>query len=60
LLGLNAEIAERFAALRVDLRSRGQLIPDHDMWIAATAIMHDLVLLTRDQHFDRIEALKRA
>jgi predicted nucleic acid-binding protein len=60
VLGLDTDIAEGFASLRVDLRSRGQLIPDHDTWIAATAISRNLVLLARDHHFDRIEALERA
>jgi tRNA(fMet)-specific endonuclease VapC len=60
IVGLDQEIAETFARLRYDLRSRGQLIPDQDTWIAATAIRQDLILLTRDHHFDRIESLKRS
>jgi predicted nucleic acid-binding protein len=59
LIGLDRPTAEAFAALRARLRSTGQLINDHDLWIAATALRHDLTLLTRDHHFDRIQALKR-
>ena len=59
VVGLDRETAEAFARLRSDLRSRGELLADHDTWIAATALRHDLVLLARDQHFDRIRLLKR-
>jgi tRNA(fMet)-specific endonuclease VapC len=59
-MGIDQETAEQFAQIRVELRARGELLADHDIWIAATAIRHSLTLLTRDQHFDRIEALERA
>jgi predicted nucleic acid-binding protein len=60
LLGIDREAAEEFARLRSELRARGELLADHDTWIAATALRHDVALLARDQHFDRIAALKRA
>jgi predicted nucleic acid-binding protein len=51
---------ERFAFIRADLRRRGQLIPDLELLIAATALHHDLTLLTRNvRHFDRIPELRR-
>jgi predicted nucleic acid-binding protein len=59
VMGLDPETAELFAQLRVSLRSRGELLADHDIWIASTALRHDLVLLTRDQHFDRFDQLRR-
>jgi len=59
-LDLDAETAHVFADIRRGLRLSGQVIGDHDIWIAATAIRHDLVLLTRDHHFDRIPELRRA
>jgi predicted nucleic acid-binding protein len=54
------QTAQVFAQLRVDLRARGELLGDHDIWIASTALQLNLILLTRDHHFDRVEALKRA
>ena len=57
-LGLNMQTAEVFAAQRASLRARGQLIPDHDLWIAATALHYDLKLLSRDRHFERIPNLR--
>lgn len=57
-LPLTDSIAERFARLRATLRQRGQLIPDMDLLIAATAIDENLVLVTRNlRHFDRIGEL---
>lgn len=54
-----AEIMTQLAHLRVDLRRSGQIIPDFDLVIAATAIVHDLTLITRNRrHYERISALK--
>lgn len=59
LLPLDDAIMERFARIRADLRRRGQLIPDLDLLIAATAMRHDLTLLTRNvRHFHRIPDLR--
>jgi predicted nucleic acid-binding protein len=58
-LPLNDAVMERFAYLRADLRRRGELIPDLDLLIAATALHHDLTLLTRNvRHFHRIPNLR--
>lgn len=52
-------IAERFAEIRAFLRRRGDLIPDFDIMIAATALHHDLTVLTFNvRHFQRIPDLK--
>src|SRR5487761_760540 len=42
LLPLTEPIMERFAEIRSSLRRRGQIIPDLDILIAATAIEYDL------------------
>jgi tRNA(fMet)-specific endonuclease VapC len=55
---LDYDVARRYAMLRSDLRSRGLLIPDNDLWIAASALSHDLTLVSRDQHFRRITGLR--
>ncbi len=57
-LQLSDAIMLQFARLRVDLRGQGQLIPDFDLLIAATALTHDLVVVTRNErHFQRIPGL---
>ena len=58
LLVVDAGVARRYAELRSDLRPRGLLIPDNDIWIAATALAHDLTLVSRDQQFCRIPDLR--
>ena len=54
------ETAEQYARLFVQLRRAGTPVPDNDLWIAALALEHDLTLITRDQHFERIPQLLRS
>jgi predicted nucleic acid-binding protein len=50
---------ERFAEVRSFLRHRGQLIPDFDLLIGATALHYELTLLTFSRRdFQRIPDLK--
>jgi predicted nucleic acid-binding protein len=58
---LTYPILERYADLRRRLRSpygKG-LIGDMDTLIAATALEHDLTIVTIDRDFDRVPNLKR-
>ena len=54
------ETAEHYARLFVQLRRAGTPVPDNDLWIAALVLEHDLVLITRDRHFERIPQVIRA
>jgi len=54
------ETAEHYARIFVQLRRAGTPVPDNDLWIAAQVLEHDLVLITRDRHFERIPQLIRA
>ena len=54
------ETAEQYARIFVQLKRAGTPIPDNDLWIAAQALEHDLILMTRDRHFERIPQLLRA
>lgn len=59
VLGLDEAIIDRFAQLRLRLRKQGNLIPDFDLLIAATALHHDLTVLTRNtRHFARVPDIK--
>jgi tRNA(fMet)-specific endonuclease VapC len=59
VLTLDRTIMRRFARLRGELRRRGQLIPDPDLLIAATALHHDLTLVTGNRrHFERVPDLR--
>ncbi|MFH1141112.1 MAG: type II toxin-antitoxin system VapC family toxin [Chloroflexota bacterium] len=58
LFGIDVKVATEYARIRAQLRSTGNLIPDNDLWIAATAVAYDLVLVSRDAHFQRVPGLK--
>lgn len=55
---LTLKTCESYASVRHALKLRGMPIPENDVWIAATAIEHDLQLATLDQHFERVEGLR--
>lgn len=62
VLGLSRAIAKRNAQVRLDLRQRKRPITNRalDLLIAATALTHDLTLVTRNlQDYDDIHALAR-
>ena len=52
------ETAEHYGELKASLKQLGRLIPENDLWIAACALRHGLVLATRDRHFDHIDGLQ--
>jgi predicted nucleic acid-binding protein len=59
LVPLSDPVMERFAGIRAELRGSRRLISDLDTLIAATAIHHDLTLITRNvRHFERIASLR--
>lgn len=59
LIDLDAPTLRLFAAIRSQLRRIGRPIGDLDLLIAATAIHHDLTLVTRNQrHFGRVPGLR--
>ena len=49
----------QYAAIYRQLRTQGTPIPTNDMWLAALAVQHDLVLHDRDKHFDHLQQLVR-
>lgn len=42
------------------LHTKGHPIPENDIWIAALAMEHGLTLVSRDEHFKKIDELKKA
>lgn len=58
VLGLTDAIMEVFGRERYKLRAAGNLIPDMDLLIAATALHRSLTVVTRNvRHFERVEGL---
>jgi predicted nucleic acid-binding protein len=58
ILDVDYDVSLIYAELRSSLRKAGQLMSDNDLWIAATALRHNLTLMSRDAAFDRIPDLK--
>jgi len=50
-------VAESWALLRVQLRSRGRSMPINDSWIAATAIALRIPVVTQDADYDEVPGL---
>ncbi len=55
---LDDDIAERYGMVKARLAKMGSMIPENDCWIAATCLVHDFTLATRDGHFDSVEGLR--
>lgn len=58
-LPITARIARLHAQMWAQLQAKGEMIGAHDLWIAATAMTHGLVLATANaREFERISALE--
>ena len=57
-LPIDRTVAGAWARLRVELRESGQRMPVNDSWIAATAMAHEVAVVTQDQDFPTIEHLE--
>lgn len=55
----NLETTRHYANLYRQLRSSGTPIPTNDLWIAALVIQHELMLFSRDTHFDALPQLPK-
>ncbi|MFO7535848.1 MAG: type II toxin-antitoxin system VapC family toxin [Kiritimatiellia bacterium] len=53
------DTTHHFARIFAQLRRQGTPIPVNDIWIAALAVQHDLILFTRDSHFDDLPQIAR-
>jgi predicted nucleic acid-binding protein len=51
-------IADAYGRLKASLESQGLNLDDNDLWIAATAITHGDLLVTRDQIFSQVPGLQ--
>ena len=59
VLPYNIDTAKVFGKIRAHLEEAGTILPDADLQIAATALSHDLELVTGNlRHFSRIFGLK--
>jgi tRNA(fMet)-specific endonuclease VapC len=57
ILNIGNSVIEAYCKIYRRLKQEGNLLPDADLIIAATAIAHNLTLETNDAHFQRLKAL---
>ena len=53
------QTTRHYAAVYRQLRHQGSPIPANDIWIAALALQHSLVLYSRDGDFEHLPQLQR-
>lgn len=58
VLGCDTETSRIYGEIKYALSVKGHPIPENDIWIAAIAIQHDLILISRDSHFNKVDDLK--
>lgn len=59
VLPYDVPVAREFGRIRAALEERGQVLPDSDLQIAATALHHGLELVTGNlRHFERVPDLR--
>jgi tRNA(fMet)-specific endonuclease VapC len=59
ILPFTKPVAEKSAEIYHSLRLKNKMIEFRDIFIAATAIVHDLPILTHNaKHFERIDGLE--
>ncbi len=54
------QTSHHYASVFRQLRHQGTPIPTNDLWIAALVLQHNLVLHSRDRHFDHLPQIVRA
>ncbi|MHB1848451.1 MAG: PIN domain-containing protein [Acidimicrobiales bacterium] len=57
-LPIDAEVARQFARIVVDLRARGRRVPILDALVAATAIVEQIPVVTKDHDYEAIPGLE--
>jgi tRNA(fMet)-specific endonuclease VapC len=58
VLSVDQQTAEQYATIHFALRTAGRLMPSNDIWIAASALQHDMGVFTFDAHFGVIVGLR--
>jgi tRNA(fMet)-specific endonuclease VapC len=58
VLAVDVDTSTIYGKIKNELKKKGKPIPENDLWIAASCIQHNLVLITDDNHFLEIENIK--
>ncbi len=58
IIDITPAVVETFGEIKTSLEKQGNIVADMDLLIAATALTHNLILVTNNQkHFERINGL---
>lgn len=57
-LPIDQEIARTFASILSEARMKGRRPKTMDVWIAATAVRHGVIVITRDADFEQIPGVQ--
>jgi tRNA(fMet)-specific endonuclease VapC len=54
VLAIDAATAEIYVSIKLALLAKGNPISENDIWIAASALQHNLLLYANDNHFRQV------
>ena len=57
LIAVDEGTSMYFGEIYAYLRKKGKAIPSNDLWIAASAMQHGLIILTLDNHFSFVDQI---
>jgi predicted nucleic acid-binding protein len=57
-LAITEQVSDAWALLVAQMRTAGQKVPINDSWIAATAVAHDLPVVTQDADYDAMPGVE--
>jgi len=58
VLHCDAATARCYGEAKALLAAKGRPIPENDLWIAALALQHNAIVITRDAHFEQVKSLR--
>ena len=58
LLQVDENVSDAYGSIKNELLKHGKVLPENDMWIAATALANNISVITQDKHFSDITGLQ--
>jgi len=58
IINIDSKTSEEYGYIKANLKKRGHPIPENDVWIGAIAKQYNLILVTKDKHFNYIDDIE--
>ena len=58
IMNITEKTAVHYADIRYNLKTKGNPIPENDIWIAAIAKENNMTIVTRDKHLNHVEFIR--